>query len=103
MILDGGSLKAILFAHESAVGLFKLDIGEVTLPAPPVQFLENFDVELTQNGAEYEIHYYPRDPAERDGDYFVALKNSNGAFSVQNARKGPFTATRELIEKSNSQ
>jgi hypothetical protein len=86
LVLDGQSLKAILRAHEYSYDAFILEQGEVTLPSKTVQFLETFNVEVTESGDRYTVRYLPRDLRTRGGGYVVELRQSDGELLIEDYR-----------------
>lgn len=89
LVLDGQSLRAIIRAHDLSYGAFSQEVGEVTLPAPTIQFLEGFNIEVIQEGNHYTVRYFPRDTRVRGGAYVVVLKLKGGELSPEEFRIEP--------------
>ena len=87
--LDGTSLKAIFRAHALSYGTFSEQYGEVTMPASTVQFLEGYNVELTEVGERYVVKYSPRDTRIMGGVYTIELKQSDGELTLEKFQVDP--------------
>ena len=81
--LDGQSLKVIIFAHDAAYGHWLQDNSDITLPAPHVQFLENYNVELVRTGDQFTVRYSPRDTGVRGGAYNVLVTSNDGELTLE--------------------
>ncbi len=81
--LDGQSLKVMIFAHDAAYGHWLQHNTDITLPAPHVQFLENYNIELVRTGDQFTVRYTLRDAGARGGAINVLITKDDGVLTLE--------------------